>query len=79
MKFPAKPFDEIKTAFTASFIGSFVGEESGGSTNWVIQGSRQLEQSRCSYQSLMDSAVRCIIHVQQVSSSGKTSDFFLTI
>lgn len=37
MKFPGKLFDEIKTAFTASFIGSFVCEESGGSTNWVIQ------------------------------------------
>lgn len=37
MKFPVKLFDEIKTAFTASFIGSLVCEESGGSTNWVIQ------------------------------------------
>lgn len=36
---------------------------------------RQLEQSRCSYQSLMDSAVSCIIHVQQVST-GKKSYFF---
>lgn len=43
MEFPAKLFDEIKTAFTASFIGSFVGEQSGESTNWVIQAASAAE------------------------------------